>query len=454
MLGVLVVRQRERRRFDEDDEAFLITLSAQLAAVVAHAEAAGDIEALAKPTAEQEDTRFTGVSGAPGIAIGTAVVMHPGTALEIVPDKAAEDIPAELEMLDRAIGHVREDMERASRRLSSLPDEERVLFDAYLGMLDDDALVEEIRERILHGEWAQGALKQVILEHTRAFEEMRDSYLRERAADVRELGQRVLGYLRDIRQRKVDFPEDTILIGDQVTAAMLADIPVGRLRGIVSQKGSANSHVAILARALDVPAVMGAVDVPLYAVEQNTLIVDGFYGQVVANPSRPVVSHYAELMEEEREFAEELEDLRDLPSATRDGQRVALWVNIGLVGDITRSLELGAEGIGLFRTEVPFMTEDRFPTEEEQRAVYREHMEAFDPRPVTMRTLDIGGDKALSYFPITEENPFLGWRGIRVTLDHPGDLHVAGARHDQGQRGAPSRAAHHAADGQQHVRSA
>ena len=419
VLGVLVVRQRERRRFDEDDEAFLITLSAQLAAVVAHAEAAGDIEALVKPRSEQRDTRFAGVSGAPGIAIGTAVVMHPGTALETVPDKAADDIAAELETLDSAIAHVRNDMEQASRRLSSLPEEERVLFDAYLGMLDDDALVEEIRERILDGEWAQGALKQVILEHTRAFEEMRDSYLRERAADVRELGQRVLGYLRHIRQRKVDFPEDTVLVGQQVTAAMLADIPVGRLRGIVSLTGSANSHVAILARALDVPAVMGAVDVPVYGVEQQTLIVDGFYGQVVANPSRPVVSHYAALMDEEREFAEELEDLRDLPCTTRDGQRVALWVNIGLVGDITRSLDRGAEGIGLFRTEVPFMTEDRFPTEEEQRAVYREHMEAFDPRPVTMRSLDIGGDKALSYFPISEENPFLGWRGIRVTLDHP-----------------------------------
>ena len=419
VLGVLVVRQREQRKFDEDDEAFLITLSAQLAAIVAHAEATGDIEALAKPTAEQRDTRFSGVSGATGIAIGTAVVMHPATALESVPNKAAEDIAAELETLDRAIAHVRNDIEQASRRLSSLPEEERVLFDAYLGMLDDDALAEEIRERILGGEWAQGALKQVILEHTRAFEEMHDSYLSERAADVRELGQRVLGYLRDIHQRKIEFPEETVLVGDQVTAALLADIPVERLRGIVSHRGSANSHVAILARALGVPAVMGAVDVPLHGVDQTTLIVDGFYGQVVANPSRPVIEHYAALMEEERDFAEELEDLRELPCVTRDGQRVALWVNIGLVGDITRSLDRGAEGIGLFRTEVPFMTEDRFPTEEEQRAVYREHMEAFDPRPVTMRSLDIGGDKPLSYFPITEENPFLGWRGIRVTLDHP-----------------------------------
>jgi phosphotransferase system enzyme I (PtsP) len=177
--------------------------------------------------------------------------------------------------------------------------------------------------------------------------------------------------------------------------------------------------VAILARSLGVPAVMGALDVPLYAVENSVVVVDGFYGEVNVHPSKRVLEQYHSLIAEEEEFVAELETLRDLPSETTDGWRVRLWVNIGLAGDITRSLDRGAEGIGLFRTEVPFMTQDRFPTEEEQRQIYRDHMTAFEPRPVTMRTLDIGGDKALSYFPIEEDNPFLGWRGIRVTLDHP-----------------------------------
>ena len=137
----------------------------------------------------------------------------------------------------------------------------------------------------------------------------------------------------------------------------------------------------------------------------------------MVRPSANLELSYRELVSQEREFSAELEELKDLPSETQDGHRVRLWVNIGLSGDIGRSLDRGAEGIGLFRTEVPFMTEERFPTEEEQRLIYREHMVAFNPRPVTMRTLDIGGDKALSYFPITEDNPFLGWRGIRVTLD-------------------------------------
>ena len=164
---------------------------------------------------------------------------------------------------------------------------------------------------------------------------------------------------------------------------------------------------------------MGAVDLPIFQVDGQSLIVDGYYGEVYANPSRALTEAYRQLMQEEREFAEEIDQLKELPCITLDGWRMLLWVNIGLTGDISRSLDRGAEGIGLFRTEVPFVTQERFPTEEEQRELYREHMEAFEPRPVTMRTLDVGGDKALPYFPIAEDNPFLGWRGIRVTLDHP-----------------------------------
>jgi len=178
---------------------------------------------------------------------------------------------------------------------------------------------------------------------------------------------------------------------------------------------------------MDIPTVMGAVDISLFDIDGQPLVVDGFYGQVFGNPSAALKTQYEELIEEEKDFAEELDELKDIPCVTRDGHRIRLWVNIGLSGDIPRSLDRGAEGIGLFRTEIPFMTEDRFPTEEEQRTTYREHMVAFNPRPVTMRTLDIGGDKALSYFPIKEDNPFLGWRGIRVTLDHP-EIFIVQAR--------------------------
>lgn len=424
VLGVLVVQQRDQRRFDESEEAFLVTLSAQLATVIAHAEATGDIARLLEDgsgePAAREDAMFKGVPGAPGICLGTAVVIHPTASLEAVPERIAEDLSTELQVLDKAVEAVRRDIRSISEQFSdSLPAEELALFDAYLHMLDDNALAGDIRDHIHTGQWAQGALKQVIREHVRRFEEMEDPYLRERGADVKDLGLRVLAYLQDIRTRKVYFPDDTILVADELTPNMLANIPADKLKGIVSVLGSSNSHVAILARALDIPAVMGAVDLPILNLDNESLIVDGFYGEVFTNPSPKLAENYLGLIAEEREFATELEELKELPSITLDGWPIGLWVNVGLTGDISRGLDRGAEGIGLFRTEIPFMAQDRFPSEEQQRVIYREHMVAFEPRPVTMRTLDIGGDKALPYFPIHEDNPFLGWRGIRVTLDHP-----------------------------------
>ncbi len=421
VLGVLVVQDREGRRYDEDEVAFLVTLAAQVASRVAHAEATGDVQALIPGAArDRGESRFRGIPGVPGIGAGTALVVLPAARLELVTERRAVDIGSELELFERAIGQARADIERINEEMAkNLGPEERELFNAYLHMLDDAALAGDVRERIRDGQWAQGALKQAIFEQAAGFERMQDSYLRERSADVRELGARVLAELQEIGGKKTRLPDDIVLVAEEVTARMMADFPVERLRGIVSLKGSRNSHGAILADALGIPTVMGAGDVPIYSMESQSVIVDGYYGEVFVNPGALVRDSYAQFLAEEREFARDLETLRDVPGATRDGHAINLWVNIGLVGEITRSLDRGAEGIGLFRTEVPFAMRDRFPTEEEQRGIYREHMQAFEPRPVTMRTLDIGGDKPLSYFPIDEENPVLGWRGIRVTLDHP-----------------------------------
>jgi len=165
--------------------------------------------------------------------------------------------------------------------------------------------------------------------------------------------------------------------------------------------------------------VMGVEDLPLEILDEKPIIVDGFEGMVITYPKEVEKTYYRRIIMEEAALVEDIKVSGDKPCHTLDGHRVRLWVNTGLKTDVARSLDRGAEGVGLYRTEVHFMMNDRFPTEEEQRVIYREHLEAFAPRPVTMRTLDIGGDKALSYFPINEANPFLGWRGIRVTLDHP-----------------------------------
>jgi phosphotransferase system enzyme I (PtsP) len=164
---------------------------------------------------------------------------------------------------------------------------------------------------------------------------------------------------------------------------------------------------------------MGVVDLPSNQLDGKEVILDGYNGQVISNPSKELRTRYLETIKEQEQLIKGLSGLKDLPCETADKHRVHLWVNTGLMSDVMQSLDQGAEGIGLFRTEVPFLLSERFPSEHEQAQIYREQLEAFSPKPVTMRTLDVGGDKALPYFPIAEANPFLGWRGIRVTLDHP-----------------------------------
>ncbi len=418
VLGVLVVQQAERRRFDEGEEAFLVTMSAQLAAVIAHARVTGAFDVDEKT--EAAAARVTGVAGAPGIAIGSAVVVSPVADLYAVPRKIVDDRRAELHAFREALGKVRADIQQVADNLGGeLSREDHALFDVYLGILDDSKLGREVVGLIKQGQWAQGALAEVMIEHIRHFERMEHSYLKERAVDVKDLGTRMLAYLQAADKEVRTFPAQTILVGEELTASSLGEIPRERLAGLISVRGSGNSHVAILARAMGIPTVMGAVDLPYTKLEGRQVVVDGYNGTVHLNPRPEVLARFEEVLDSDRALTRDLESLRDLPCETLDGHRLPLFVNTGLMADVARSLEQGAEGVGLYRTEVPFLLRERFPSEEEQRQIYRNQLEAFAPRPVTMRTLDIGGDKALPYFPIEEDNPFLGWRGIRVTLDHP-----------------------------------
>ncbi len=420
VLGVLIVQHRERRRFDEGEEAFLVTLSAQLAGVIAHAEATGAIEGISPSGHRIFDTAFSGVSGCAGVAIGTSAVVYPHADLSHIPERLIDDVEAEVDYFKACLNAVREEMRELNEQVGGrLAEEERLLFDAYVRILDDDALGNEVVERIRMGHWAQGALGHVANEHLRAFESMEDEYMRERAVDIRDLCARVLSHLQQEKPDKPEYPDDTILVGEELTASMLVEVPKNKLKGLISVRGSGNSHVAILARTMGTPTVMGAVDLPFHQLDGKPLIVDGYKGEVVTNPSEHLLEQFRATIREEEELNRDLAGLRDLPCETADHHRVSLWVNTGLMSDVLRSLDQGAEGIGLFRTEVPFLLAERFPSEQEQTDIYREQLDTCAPKPVTMRTLDIGGDKALSYFPIEEANPFLGWRGIRVTLDHP-----------------------------------
>ncbi len=421
ILGVLVVQQRRAEQFDEDHVTLLITIAAQLAGAIAHADASGEIERLLGNHDDALPSKpIKGQPGAPGVGIGTAMVMYPAADLEATPDRLAENIEQEIENFRSAIIAVKAEIQQLSDRLkSALPQEDFALFEAYRLMLESRSLNEVTIERIRAGQWAPGALRQTVMEQLKVFHEMDDPYLRERGEDLRDLSLRVMAHLQEGHAHNGEYPDNTILMGHEISASMLAEVPQGKLKAVVSVRGSRTSHVAILARALGIPAVMGAKDLPVGRIDRLHVIVDGYGGQVYIAPSKTVEIEYRRLAKEEDTLKSELMALKEEPAVTQDGEHISLYANTGLLSDITPSLNSGAEGIGLYRTEFPFMIRQRFPGEDEQYQVYRQVLEAFNPRPVTLRTLDIGGDKSLPYFPIEEDNPFLGWRGIRITLDHP-----------------------------------
>ncbi len=419
MLGVLVVQQTEERRFEEDHVAFLVTLAAQLAGSISNAEITGEL-AKREDQLTKHDIVVNGIPGAPGVSVGTAVVVFPEANLDAVPDRTPDAPEEEIQLFRLAVGEVKQELLDMRARLNDvLPVEDRVLFDAYMMMLNSESLVDGTIARIRGGNWAPGALRATVQEYVRAFEGMDDGYLRERGADVRDLGQRVLARLLQAQPRRTEFPKETILVGREISATQLASVPLERLTGVVSTTGSASSHVAILARALGVPTVMGAADLPVSRLDGKEVIVDGHQGRIYLQPSPNVRAEFVRLAREEKELAADLLDEAMLPATTPDGFNMPILVNSGLLAELMPSHQQMADGVGLYRTEVPFMIRDRFPGEEEQAQIYAKVLQAFPQCPVVLRTLDVGGDKELSYFPIDDANPFLGYRGIRISLDHP-----------------------------------
>ena len=421
VLGVLVLQQETRRRFASEEEAFVVTVCAQLSGAIAHAEATGALRQLASAgRGKSKEAVFPGIPSSSGVGIGRVVLVTSSSDLKMVPERLTDNPSAEVKLFREALKATKRDMRNLGNGLSGkLSAEEFALFEVYIRLLDDRVLINEVISTIKLGQAAPSAWSTVILKHVRTFQKMDDPYLRERAADVNDLGVRVLEYLQAKDKDRAPMPRRIVLVGEDLSATALADIPVHRLVGIISLKGSSNSHMAIVGRALGIPTVMGAINLPWVELEGQELIVDGSTGDVISRATRSVRRHYVQRQREEKLFNKDLEKLRDIPCHTPDGIRFSLWVNTGLRQDTARSLKSGAEAVGLFRTEIPFLMRTSFPTEDEQIEIYREQLSDFAPRPVTMRTLDIGGDKDLPYFPIEEENPFLGWRGIRISLDHP-----------------------------------
>ena len=419
--GVLVVRQTSRRLFSETDETFLVTLAAQLAGAISHADKMGAINRLLQDV-DDHPFNLKGLSGSPGIAIGEALVVFPAANLDAVPDNAIgkHEIDAQITAFSLALNHVEQEYRALSKKMEGIVSSaELALFDAFALMLKSDSLSDVVIDRIRAGQWAQGALRETIADHVRQFNAMDDSYLRERAVDIKDMGRRILMHLQSQQSPRQQVSGPVVLVGEEISVSQFSEAPLQNLVAIISARGSASSHVAILANALGIPSVIGVDNLPVNRLKGQQIIVDGNSGQIWVKPSAGILEEFQRLIREGQSLDAELRQLVDRPSQTLDGIHIPLHVNTGLLEDISPSLNSGAEGVGLYRTEIPFLMRDGFPGEDEQAAIYQQVLQRFSPRPVTFRTLDIGGDKALPYFPVVEANPFLGWRGIRIMLDHP-----------------------------------
>nr|WP_247663164.1 phosphoenolpyruvate--protein phosphotransferase [Shewanella sp. MMG014] len=413
VVGVIVVQQPQPRQFSENEEAFLMTLAAQLAVVIR------SLKNKAAISNVQQQVVFKGVSASKGIAIADAFVL--GGAISLVqPDQQCSDTEQETLRLKAAMQRCKDAISALSQRFDrENVDDIASIFSALQLLLNEASLGGEYIREVSLGWQAESAVSRVSIRYIDQFMAMEDPYLKERASDIRELGQKVLRQL--IEPDKLDLApsKPVILVAKEVDATLLAEFPRGKLAGIVTELGGVNAHAAILARALGVPAIVSVDQVIAANIDDKKLVLNATSGQLLVSPSESVLREYytliSENQEQQRQFSAEL----SLPAQTTDGHRIQLYLNAGLLSGLSTDMAEGADGIGLYRTEIPFMLHQRFPSEIEQVHVYKQVLSAARDRPVVMRTLDVGGDKPLPYFPINEDNPFLGWRGIRLSLDHP-----------------------------------
>lgn len=417
--GVLVVQNRVQRVYGDDEVEALQTIAMVLAEMVASG-AFGDLSGLSDVEARaSRPESLRGRAFSEGLAIGTAVLHEPHAPLGRV---IADDPLKEEQRLDAALAHVRtglaEMLEGDPGRLSGVS---REVLETFVMLANDPSWEMKLKHGVRSGLSADAAVERVRGEHRAKFNSTRDPYLRERLHDLEDLDNRLLRALAgaDHADSRA-LPVDAILIARELGPAELLEYGAERLKGVALEEGGATAHAAIVARALGVPMV-GLLPGLLSRVEDgDAMVLDGEQGEVRLRPSPEVVQAYRQRMEFRSARAAEFARLRNVPPVTADGERVTLLLNAGLALDVHHLDEVGAEGIGLFRTEFQFMVSETLPRLESQTLLYRDVLEASGDRPVTFRTLDLGGDKVLPYVTAErEENPALGWRAVRIGLDRP-----------------------------------
>lgn len=361
----------------------------------------------------------SGIAASAGIAIARAFILeHPDYSVE---KRSINDVDAEIAKLESALDKSRAELEAIKEKtLQELGEKKAEIFASHLLILDDPELIDPVKSKIADEKVnAEFALDETATTFIQMFENMKSAYLQERAADMRDVTKRVLGHLLGLKvANPAEIDEEVIVLAEDLTPSDTAQLNRKYVLGFATNIGGRTSHSAIMARSLEIPAVVGTKDILAQAKNGDLIIVDGLDGHVLVNPEDSVVEEYKSKQAAYAAQVEEWRKLRDEPTVTVDGVHVELAANIGTPNDVAGVLDNGGEGVGLYRTEFLYMGRDKLPSEDVQYNAYKTVLEKMEGKPVVVRTLDIGGDKELPYLDLPKEmNPFLGFRAIRLCLD-------------------------------------
>ncbi|MDP4095250.1 phosphoenolpyruvate--protein phosphotransferase [Paenibacillus sp. P96] len=363
--------------------------------------------------------KISGIAASAGIAIAKAFILeHPNYSVE---KRTVTDVEAEIAKLDAALAQSQSELEKIKERtLQEMGEKKAEIFASHLLILNDPELIDPVKAKIKDEQVnAEFALDETASQFIVMFENMKSEYLQERAADMRDVTKRVLNHLLGLKfMSPAEISEETIVLAEDLTPSDTAQLNRKYVKGFATNIGGRTSHSAIMARSLEIPAVVGTKNVLSQAKSGDLIIVDGLDGDVFVNPSEELVAEYRQKQQAYDKQREEWRKLRDEATVSTDGVHVELAANIGTPNDVTGVLENGGEGVGLYRTEFLYMGRDKLPSEDVQYNAYKTVLEKMEGKPVVVRTLDIGGDKELPYLDLPKEmNPFLGFRAIRLCLD-------------------------------------
>jgi phosphotransferase system, enzyme I, PtsP len=438
VIGVLVVQNRTQRHYPEDEEEALQTTAMVLAEIIASGELKEVAREVAIDVAHIRSHHITADSLADGIALGFVVLHEPRVEIH---NLIAENVPAEEKRLTAAIEQLQAQVDELldGTDASRTGDYSDVL-ETIRMFAHDKGWVNRLKEAVHSGLTAEAAVDRVQNDNRARMQRMQDPYLRERMHDLDDLSNRLLRILTGAvaTASRTDLPANAIVLARNMGPAELLDYDRTKLRGVILEEAGKTSHVAIVARALGIPAVGQANGIVDLVDPDDEIIVDGSTGEIFVRPSQDLQKAYAEKVRFYAKKQAQFAALKDLPSVTKDGTTVSLNINAGLIVDMPHLHESGADGVGLYRTELQFMLAQRFPRLTAQIKHYQQVIEQAQGKPIVFRTLDIGADKILPYLrQPKEENPAMGWRSIRMSMERPALLRLqvramlmAGAGHD------------------------